>query len=292
MPRGKEGIVFTTRQLSTTIFVGCCLTITANIGAGVLAADQATVEPGNVVFEVASIRTNKTVSDVPRWRILPGGAYRATRVSLVDLILTAYEIEGFQLLGTPSWMKKERFDIVAKATGELTTSGARPTLPDALRALIKERFKLVEHKEVREFAVYALRVAREGRLGPNLVASDVNCAAIPILERKPGQCAVSAPGAWNGRYFAASVPIRSLVALLRLNVDRMVIDKTGLRGNFSIELNWTPDRLPPSLGELTQLSEGGSIFTAIQEQLGLKLEPSIVPMTVVVIDAIELPTND
>jgi uncharacterized protein (TIGR03435 family) len=160
-------------------------------------------------------------------------------------MLTAYGIQRFQLIGAPRWLVTERFDIVAKATGELTTSGADPTFPEALQALLKERFKLVAHSEVRQFHVYALKVARDdGRLGPNLSPSTIDCAAIISAELKdkiPARrgerhsCAVSAPGS-QGRYFAGSVPLSSLIAILRGNVGRPVIDHTGLEGNFKIEL--------------------------------------------------------
>jgi uncharacterized protein (TIGR03435 family) len=97
----------------------------------------------------------------------------------------------------------------------------------------------------------------------------------------------------DGRYFSNSTSVRSLAGRLRMHVDRPVIDETGLTGNFKVELNWTPSRMPPSLAGLAQLPlDGGSIFTAVQEQLGLKLDPSIRAMPVVVIDAIEYPTND
>jgi uncharacterized protein (TIGR03435 family) len=142
-----------------------------------LAAAQAPPSQSTeVVFDVASIRPNTTASDTTRWRISPGGGYAATRISLVDLMLMAYGIERFQLVGGPPWMRSDRFDIAARATVDLTTSGTRPTLPGALRTLLKDRFGLVEHTESREFPVYVLKVAREGRLGPNLTPTDVNCA--------------------------------------------------------------------------------------------------------------------
>jgi uncharacterized protein (TIGR03435 family) len=290
-----------------SVIVGLCLlALTANMVAPLFAADQATLQSGTV-FEVASIRPNKTASDVTRWRIERGGRYRATRVTLEALILTAYGIERFQLVGGPRWLVNEHFDIVAKATGELTTSGAEATFPKALKALLRDRFQLVEHREVRQLEVYALRVAREGRLGPNLSPSKDDCATIasaaltgePSVQRRGrNPCAVSAPGT-RGRYFAGSAPVTDLVSVLRRNVDRPVIDQTGLQGNFGIELNWETPR-PSSLallaaqppGEPLPSVDGGSIFTAVRDQLGLKLEPTVASLNIIVIDAVERPAND
>ena len=205
---------------------------------------------------------------------------------------------AFQLVDAPPWIRTERFDIVARATGELTLGGTHPTLPGALRTLIKDRFKLVEHTEVREFPVYALKVIREGRLGPNLSPSTIDCAALPVRERSPGDCRVSAPGA-SGRYFAASGLIRNLVTALRQHVDRPVIDQTGLQGTFRIELKWA-GLPPPSLAlvaaqppdEPLPSRAGPSIFTAVQDQLGLTLEPAVAPFSVVVIESVQHPTPD
>jgi uncharacterized protein (TIGR03435 family) len=285
------------------------LGISPNNVLPLFAADQAAPQSGNVVFEVASVRLSNTASGWSTWRIEPGGEYRATRVTLENLILSAYGIERYRLVGGPRQLMAAHFDVVAKATGELTTRGAEPTFPEALRALLKDRFKLVEHTEVRQFEVYALKVARDdGRLGPTLSPSTIDCAAIRSAtlsgERSVGRgeqnpCAVSAPGT-QGRYFGGSVPLTSLIGALRPNVDRPVIDQTGLQGNFKIELNWGSPVMPPSLallageppGEPLPSRDGPSIFTAVQDQLGLRLEPTVASLSVVVIDAVEYPVND
>jgi uncharacterized protein (TIGR03435 family) len=262
----------------------------AIFGVCLLVAGQAAQRSDPVVFEVASIRPNTNRSAGTSSRIA-GGRYTATRVSLETLILTAFGLQRHQLIGAPRWLVTERFDIVATATGELTTNGAEPTLPAALRGLLKERFKLVERSEVRQFDVYALKRSRDdGRLGPGLSPSTVDCAVV--------RCVVSAPGQ-AGRYFRPSAPMSSLVAALRMNVDRPVIDHTGLQGRFSIELNWAPLTLPSLAalaadrpGQPLPSREGPSIFTAVQEQLGLKLEPTVATLDVVVIESVERPTND
>jgi uncharacterized protein (TIGR03435 family) len=283
----------TNKRFRAVMSAACCLAITPNVVARVPAAQrvQQTVQQSDdVVFDVASIRVNRTESDVARYRISPGGRFTATKMSVRDLLLRAYDIERFQLVGGPPWMASERFDISALATGEITNAGDWPTLPGALRTLLKQRFKLVEHTELREFPVYALRVAREGRLGPNISPSDVDCAVIRCTTVSPGFGA-------EGRFSAPSAPITRLVGAVRSGVDRHVIDETGLKGNFKIDLNWTPTRGPapqaPSSDLVAQDPSGGiSVFTAIQEQLGLKLVPTIAPIPVIVIDAIEPPTDN
>ena len=275
------------RRMMLTVTVLCALTV-----AGV--AQQ---PPPPVRFEVASIKPNKTSAGTVS-RISPGGRFSATRVSLQDLILRAYGIERFQLVGGPDWITRERFDVIATANGELTTSGAHPTLPAALRTLLEDRFRLVAHVEQRDVQVYALRRISEERLGPNLSPAAVDCLAVPVQERAARgiDCRVSAPGA-QGRYFAASSSIRGLAGELRMRVDRPVIDQTGLQGNFKIELNWAtiPTQSLAALAaapasEPLPSREGPSLFFAVQEQLGLKLEPTIASLSVVVIDSVDRPT--
>jgi uncharacterized protein (TIGR03435 family) len=283
-------IMPTNKRFRALMFAACCLAITPNFVARVPAA-QTVQQSDEVVFEVASIRVDRTESNVAaQSRVSPGGRFTATKMSARDLILRAYDIERFQLVGGPPWIASERFDISASATGELTTGGERPTLPGALRTLLKQRFKLVEHTELREFPVYALRVVREGRLGPNISPSDVDCAVIRCTTVSPGFGA-------EGRYSALSAPITRFIGSVRPAIDRYVIDETGLKGNFKIDLRWTPTMPPVPPTPSPDLvapnpSETASIFTAIQEQLGLKLVPTTAPIRVIVIDAIEPPRDN
>ena len=255
--------------------------------------------PAPLRFEVASIKPNKTSAGTVS-RISPGGRFSATWFSLQDLILKAYEIERFQLVGGPDWITRERFDVVATANGELTTTGAHPTLPPALRTLLEDRFTLVAHVEQRDFQVYVLKRVSEERLGPNLSPTPVDCLTVPVPERAARgiDCRVSAPGA-KGRFFAGSSSIGFLVGALRMNVDRPVIDQTGLQGSFKIELNWAtmPTQSLAALAaapasEPLPSREGPTLFVALQEQLGLRLEPTVASLRAVVIDSVERPTPD
>lgn len=274
------------RRMMLTVMVLCAL-------SGVVSTAQP--PPAPLRFEVASIKPNKTSAGTVS-RISPGGRFSATRFSLQDLLRIAYGIE--RIVGGPDWITRERFDVFATANGELTTSGAHPTLPPALRTLLEDRFRLVAHVEQRDFQVYALKRVSEERLGANLSPTPVDCLAVPVQERAARgiDCRMSAPGA-QGRVFAGSSSIGRLVGELRRNVDRPVIDQTGLQGSFKIELNWAtiPTQSLAALAaapasEPLPSREGPTLFVAVQEQLGLKLEPTVVSLNVVVIDSVERPT--
>lgn len=166
-----------------------------------------------------------------------------------------------------------------------------------IRSLLAERFHLVVHRETRPLPVYALQQVRaDGRLGPQLHLSSADCVAIaasrqatPSADARP-QCGVRANG---GHMVAGGLPLAQLATLLSTLVDRVVVDRTGLTGTFDFELNWTPDRAPQRPDASASSSpDNPSIFTALREQLGLKLESSKAATDVFVIDHVEQPTRD
>jgi uncharacterized protein (TIGR03435 family) len=178
-----------------------------------------------------------------------------------------------------------------------------------VRTLLEDRFKLTVHNETRELPIYALTLARsDGRLGPKLVRSDIDCekalAELADSLRKTGRLPTSpvgqAPpcstGGPPGKFVGNDITMQMFADVLTASVnrgrggvsssvDRVVVDRTGLQGAFDITLEWTPDDAPPDVS-------GGSIFTALQEQLGLKLEPTRGPVDVIVVDRVEPPTPD
>jgi uncharacterized protein (TIGR03435 family) len=228
-------------------------------------------------------------------------------VPLRFLIRSAYQVQDEQIVDAPSWIAAEHFDIIAKAPGEIPrpTPGNPGPFPLMMRSLLVERFKLVVHRETREFPAYALELARrDGRPGPQLHASTVDCSAIAAARGRNGapppsgnerpQCGIRAAG---GQMMAGGIPLSQLTTLLSSMVQRVVIDKTGLTGNFDFELKWTPDRMPPGAPSGTPALPANdpnapSIFTALQEQLGLKLESAKNLVEVLVIDHVERPTPD
>ena len=170
-----------------------------------------------------------------------------------------------------------------------------------LRALLAERFKLVVHRETRDLPIYVLVMARkDGRLGPRLRPSNVDCSATPSpaaggFVAEPCKGLRNVPGKATGR----AVTIQTLARLMSGWVDdhRPVEDRTGLTGNFDIDLDWTPDRpLPPPPADAPALPQvdanGAGLFTALQEQLGLKVESAKNSIATLVVDHAEDPTEN
>ena len=266
----------------------------------------------NDAVDVASIKANKSGEPFVRIGMAPGGRFTATNVPARQLILMAYQIQPFQIAGAPDWTTTERFDIVAKGSGPLAP--AAPGTPGPIQAMMKsllaDRFMLVAHLEKREMPIYALVKARsDGKLGSQLTASTVDCATVnagrrggpppapPNFNGPAPQCGMMVrPGGVK----AGGVPITQIIQLLSQNVQRIVVDRTGLTGNFDIDLSWTPDQIPQARGDappgapaLPPIDPNGpSLFTALQEQLGLKLDSTRGPVDVLVIDKVERPTED
>jgi uncharacterized protein (TIGR03435 family) len=279
-----------------------------------LVAQQASapVEP-SPKFEVASVRPNTSGDDGMSSKILPGGRYEAINRPPRLLIMHSYGLQPQQLVGAPDWISSERFDIVAKAEGEFGPPESRDGSPSRLqlmiRSLLEERFKLKVHREPREVPIYSLVLVRaDGRLGKGLTVSTVDCEALAAARRSGGAPPdVLAPGerpqcgarVLAGELLAGGQPLLELVSLLSGTVGRSVVDRTGLTGRYDIHLKWTPDfvrqRAPGDTVRLNGVEfdpSGPSIFTALQEQLGLKLESERGTVEALVIDHIERPSPD
>lgn len=234
-------------------------------------------------FEVASVKPNTSGDTEGSIGPRPGG-YAATNIPLRLLIIRAYELRAFQVAGGPSWIDGERFDVTARAPEGTAPNQIFPML----RTLLAERFKLVVHTEKREQPVYALLTARaDGRLGPNLKASTLNCSGQP---GQSDQCSMGGSFTGSGGTLkGAGQPLSVLATHVSTAVDRIVQDRTGLAGGFDFELAWSGSGLKAAPGAPSELP---SVFTALQEQLGLRLEPSRGPVEVLVIDSAERPTSD
>jgi uncharacterized protein (TIGR03435 family) len=271
--------------------------------------------PNDPRFEVASVKPN--VANDGRVSISGrGGRYSATGASLKLLIRTAYQLQEFQVVGGPDWLEADRFDVVATAP-----DGVGPaTAPDGptqqqlmLRSLLKDRFNLVVHHETREMPVYALILAqRVGKIGPALKAVSADCTGgnnpstrntppAATGQRQLGPCSTSVgPGfvLAHGRTLAQFAAALSTLGNTGMSLNRMIIDRTGLQGSYDVDLHFTPDRIPnfgpdgPPPGVSPIDPNGPSIFTAVQEQLGLKLDAQRGPVDVLVIDRAERPTAD
>jgi uncharacterized protein (TIGR03435 family) len=224
------------------------------------------------------------------------------------LITFAYQLQPFQLVGDPSWLRNENFDIVAKMEGDPAPvppgQGPDPLML-AMRTLLADRFKLTVHRETREMDIYALVVARpDGTLGPNLTRTTTDCQALMAANRggppptPPGPNAPFLCGMRGtlGRLTVNSMPMNLFANNLSQRMQRVVVDRTGLTGGWDFELTFAPEApagpLPPG-AELPPVDPNApSLVTAIQEQLGLRLQSTKGPVEVLVVDAIERPTSD
>jgi uncharacterized protein (TIGR03435 family) len=268
-----------------------------------------------VAFEVASIKPNKSG---PGPTLIGGGAgggrFAARNVRLRDLMRVAYRLKDFQMIGGPGWIDSDRYDVIAKAPDAVVNpNGYIP--PDALRpmlqALLADRFHLSVHNEARDMPVYLLLLSRsDGRLGDQLRRSGDGCApmkvpagAPPPPPPPPGPPPADPPGKLScpGIFGPGWITLRrasmnDLADGLGTVLRRQVVDRTALDGIFDVDVEFTPDQLPPPPPGAPAPSwidpNGPSIFTAVQEQLGLKLESSKGPVEVLVIDHAEPPTPD
>lgn len=254
-------------------------------------------------FEVASFRQAAPGSPAYRLRLTfaPGGRLTVPNYTLKELIALAWEIQPFRISGGPAWIDSIRYNVSAKADHDVEWKEA--TL--MLQSLLSDRFQLTMHRDAKDLPIYALVLAKkDGKLGPWLIESkEGSCttADSSALQPEPGkapkpQCDMLA-GTFR-QLKGASVPPGELALAFGNILGRMVVDKTGLTGNFDIDLAWTPDetqylQLPPSVPKPPPSDAAPvSIFTAIQEQLGLKLESRKGPVEMFVIDRAEKPSEN
>jgi len=255
------------------------------------------------VYEAASVKSNKSGEQGSSIRRFPGGRLQATNMPLRALITFAYQIQGFQLVDDPSWIRSETVDIVAKMEGDPPPvppgQGPDPHMI-AMRTLLAERFKLTVHPETREMDIYALVLARpDGKLGPALKPTTQDCAAMAAAARggpppgpPPGQNSPVVCGMRGlpGRLVAGAMPMSLLASNLSGQVQRIVVDRTGLTGGWDFEMTYAPERPinpPPGVEFPAADPNAPSLFTAMQEQLGLRLQSTKRPVEVLVVDRIE-----
>ncbi|HVW12009.1 MAG TPA: TIGR03435 family protein [Bryobacteraceae bacterium] len=233
-------------------------------------------------FEAASIKPNNSGENFLSVRLVPGGSVRAINATLESLITTAWQIPDFELADAPGWVKSERWDIEAKGSG----NAAPPEILGRLQSLLADRFHLRVHTETREMPVYALLIAKGGaKLRPAREECFDPTAGIPPPSLTARPCGGFNRG--SNQLLGARDTTANLAQVLAKTLGRSVIDKTGLPGTWDVTLKWTPDELLNAAYADSQL---GSIFTALQEQLGLRLESQKGPVSVLVIDSVEKPS--
>jgi bla regulator protein blaR1 len=241
-------------------------------------AQQAAPKPA---FEVATIKRNVSLAEGGTIGMEPGGRFRAVNTDLRFMIATMYRtgprLFASQIIGLPAWATTERWDITAKVTSDLMGQSPQELfrkMPPMVQSLLEDRFQLRLHHDTQPQPTYALVVARrDGTMGPRFRPTTIDCV------KEYAKCQIQST---PGRYSAVGVTIPTLMILLSNTVERVVVDRTGLKGSFDVDLEWSSE---PG-------SDKPSIFTAVQEQLGLKLQFERNPVDVVIIDNVERPTED
>jgi len=276
------------------------LTLSALIAgiSGAQVSTRAQSDHKPLAFDVASIKPNtSSVERLSGIQRQPGGRVTITNMTLRTLITFAYQITGYQLVGGPDWADRDAFDILARMNGNPTWGTPGSGFPDpaqeAMQSLLEDRFKLKVHREMRKMDVYALVLAKPATPGPGLTPSTSDCKAVaeqarqgrtpPSLSAGAGPTPCSILGS-VGRISFDGFGMPQIANMLIGQAGRIVVDRTGLSGNWQFVLTFAP--------EGTTDPNTPSFFTALQEELGLKLESTKDAVEVLVIDHVEPPTPD
>ena len=208
-------------------------------------------------FEVASVKPQAPGDTRVSIQPSPGG-FIANGVPLKLLIEIAYRVKDYQISGGPDWIESDHYDVSAKAPAGFIPTGQQ--MQPMLQALLADRFRLKLHRETRELPAFLL-VVNKG--GPKLTASTKPDSRISV---------------GHGIFTAQKIDMAGLADALATESDRTIVDQTGLAGEYDVTLKWTPDATD-------QDPAATSLFTAIQEQLGLRLESAKAPVEILVIDS-------
>jgi uncharacterized protein (TIGR03435 family) len=234
-------------------------------------------------FEAASIKRSEPGNlRGSTFEFLPGGGLRIVNGTLRAILETAFEIREFQILGGPGWVNSEQYDILARSTDSGSNqAGATNDLRVVrlrLQALLAQRFNLEAHRETRELPEYALQVAKNG---PKFLQDDTSGSPNGPRTGIQRSC---------GQMIGTDATMANLSLMLARQLDRPVVDRTGLTGKYNFQFTWTPDT-GPCPGSPNS-SDGPSIFTALQEALGLRLESIRGPVDSLIIDHADRPSEN
>jgi uncharacterized protein (TIGR03435 family) len=273
----------------------------AIVALGGPASPNATEDVKVPVFDVVSVKPNKSDNGMMRIMFKPDG-YSATNVFVKLLIQTAYGIRQDLISGGPGWLESAGYDFDAKVAGP-DVDALKKLTPEQRKSMLQpalaDRFKLKVHTEIKQLPVYEIVLAKGGSKLKEATVGDTYANGIK------GPDGVGRGGMMRfgpGQLTAQAVPMTSLTNMLSQQLHRTVLDKTGLTGKYDLELNWTPDQGAdpmfkepegsPQRGDAAPDSSGPSIFTALQEQLGLKLQSAKGPVETLVIDHVEMPSEN
>jgi uncharacterized protein (TIGR03435 family) len=274
-------------SLISALALGALLSTTLHLAARQPSQTRTAAAPVPV-FDVVAIHENKSPSDNMsiRWG---GDAYVATNTTLTSLLMGAYGIREDLISGLPGWANSVHFDVNAKVSdpdADALKKLSREQRQAMMVALLKDRFHIQAHVEVKTLPVYDLVIAKGG---PKLKENTVSLAASTDpgktpFNLRPGSFMIS-----GSQMTGIAIAVSTLATNLAFHVERNVIDKTGLTGRYDISLKWAPDVQD---GKTDTSADAPDLFTALQEQLGLKLEPSKGPVDTLVIDHVEMPSEN
>jgi uncharacterized protein (TIGR03435 family) len=261
-------------------------------------------------YEVATIKPSKPGS-APGGYSFPSDGFKATNVTLQTIIEAAYHIGDDQVSGAPKWLNSDRYDVEAKMDGsaaadlqKLNREEQNVARQQMLQAFLADRLVLTIHRETKEFSVYLLVIAKNGPKLQEAKPGDTYADGIKDRDGSPLEAGnTRTTGGRNAHTLTAhAVPISALTQMLLAYLGRPVLDRTGLTGKYDFTLKWGPDdNRPPSLTgsasndgspSVASDSNGPPLLTAVQEQLGLKLQSGKGPMEIIVIDHIERPSGN
>lgn len=260
--------------------------------------------PSSYEFETASIKPNKSRMTTFRSGFTVDG-FRAEDADVRWLIQQAYGVSDFFLSGIPDWLNTERYDVEAKMDtsvadrlSKLTPPQLKSAQQQMLRKLLAERCNLKIHRETKEEPVYFLIVGKNGTKLRDAKTDDTRgfLNADGTAARSRIQIGTGKGGAEEAQAF--STDMKTLADFLTRQLSRPVLDKTGLTGSYDFTLDWMPDTIPtlspsdPSSAVTLPSAPSASLFSVLQQQLGLKLEPGKSPIEIIVIDHVERPSGN
>lgn len=291
-------------EVSRASGASVAMTLVLIVSATAVLSLRAAPQDASPAFDVASIKRDVSGQPGPMFRLFPG--FHVERATVKDLVVLAYLVHDFQVTGGPGWITSDRYNIEAKAEAVPAFNQQVRTLQlRRLQELLQDRFKLAVHRETRELPTYDLIVAKGG---------------LKLQPLKEGSCIATEPGkpfpapgknpmdycgfggiTGRGRFESSSTTMTDMAGSLSLLTGRQVFDKTGIKGLYRVQLTFAPDssafpfspETPGATGNPTPAADSGpNLFTAVQEQLGLKLESSRGPVEVLVIDHVEKPSEN
>ena len=290
----------------------CALLITVTGISIALEAQTSPTPQETLSFDVASIRPTAPTGNT-RMQWMSGGRLSAQGITLRELIKRAYGTVRWpdaRIIGGPGWIGSQRFDIEAKATGEFGTvrpeSGPDGGLPDDVKLriqhLLADRFAVKIRRESRDQRIYALVVVNEGRLGPKLVPSKADCAgpydtlnyAMGVGPAKKVACPFTANAGLLKMGASTMADLASMLGFFPV-IERVVQDRTGIAGTYDLEVSFVPAFSNGPTGAVIanpQADSGPTLFTAIQDQLGLKLESARGQVDVIFVASAEKPSEN